>query len=63
MREEMGYGRQGAQQGPALKSCEGVRDAVAEWLVVPSGMERAVEAVLGSAFAAGSWMSRQSADD
>ncbi len=47
VREEMGYGRQGAQQGPALKSCEGVRDAVAEWLVVPSGMERAVEAVLG----------------
>lgn len=47
VREEMGYGRQGAQQGPALKSCEGVREAVAEWLVVPSGMERAVEAVLG----------------
>ena len=47
VREEMGYGRQGTQQGPALKSCEGVRDAVAEWLVIPSGMERAVEAVLG----------------
>jgi chromosome segregation protein len=47
VREEMGYGRQGMQQGPALKSCEGVRDAVAEWLVIPSGMERAVEAVLG----------------
>ncbi|HMS85991.1 MAG TPA: chromosome segregation protein SMC, partial [Nitrospira sp.] len=47
VREEMGYGRQGVQQGPALKSCEGVRDAVAEWLVIPSGMERAVEAVLG----------------
>ncbi len=47
VREEMGYGRQGADQGPALKSCEGVRDAVAEWLVIPSGMERAVEAVLG----------------
>lgn len=47
VREEMGYGRQGVQQGPALKSCEGVRDAVAEWLIVPSGMERAVEAVLG----------------
>lgn len=47
VREEMGYGRQGIQQGPALKSCDGVRDAVAEWLVVPSGMERAVEAVLG----------------
>jgi len=24
VREEMGYGRQGVQQGPALKSCEGV---------------------------------------
>ncbi len=47
VREEMGYGRQGADQGPALKSCEGVRDAVAEWLVIPSGMERAIEAVLG----------------
>lgn len=47
VREEMGYGRQGAQQGPALKSCDGVRDAVAEWLVIPPGMERAVEAVLG----------------
>jgi chromosome segregation protein len=47
VREEMGYGRQGTQQGPALKSCEGVRDAVAEWLVIPPGMDRAVEAVLG----------------
>ncbi|HEX5544338.1 MAG TPA: hypothetical protein VFX10_02510, partial [Nitrospira sp.] len=47
VREEMGYGRQGTQQGPALKSCDGVRDAVAEWLVIPSGMERAVEVVLG----------------
>ncbi|MGE3976182.1 MAG: hypothetical protein AB7F94_01170, partial [Nitrospira sp.] len=47
VREEMGYGRQGTQQGPVLKSCDGVRDAVAEWLVIPSGMERAVEAVLG----------------
>jgi chromosome segregation protein len=47
VREEMGYSRQGANQGPALRSCEGVRDAVAEWLVIPSGMERAVEAVLG----------------
>jgi chromosome segregation protein len=47
VREEMGYGRQGTDQGPALKSCEEVRDAVAEWLVIPSGMERAIEAVLG----------------
>ncbi len=47
VREEMGYGRQGADEGTALKSCEGVRDAVAEWLVIPPGMDRAVEAVLG----------------
>ena len=47
VREEMGYGRQGAQESPALKSCEGVRDAVAEWLTVPPGVERAVEAILG----------------
>ena len=47
VQEEMGYGRQGTNQGPALKSCEGVRDAVAEWLTIPPGMERAVEAVLG----------------
>lgn len=47
VREEMGYGRQGADEGTALKSCEGVRDALAEWLVIPPGMDRAVEAVLG----------------
>ncbi len=47
VREEMGYGRQGMQESPALKSCEGVRDAVAEWLTVPPGVERAVEAILG----------------
>jgi len=47
VREEMGYGRQGTDESTALKSCAGVRDAVAEWLVVPPGMDRAVEAVLG----------------
>jgi chromosome segregation protein len=47
VREEMGYGRQGTDEGTALKSCEGVRDAVAEWLAIPSGLDRAVEAVLG----------------
>lgn len=47
VREEMGYGRQGAQNSPALKSCDGVQDAVAEWLTVPAGMDRAVEAILG----------------
>ena len=47
VREEMGYGRQGADESTALKSCEGVQDAVAEWLVIPPGLDRAVEAVLG----------------
>ncbi len=44
--EEMGYGR-GGEDGTALKSCEGVREALAEWLVVPPGLDRAVEAILG----------------
>lgn len=44
--EEMGYGRTG-EDGTALKSCEGVREALAEWLVVPPGLDRAVEAILG----------------
>jgi chromosome segregation protein len=47
VREEMGYGRRGADESTALKSCEGVYDAVAEWLTIPPGMDRAVEAVLG----------------
>lgn len=47
VREEMGYGREGTDDGTALKSCDGVRDAVAEWLIIPPGMDRAVEAVLG----------------
>lgn len=47
VREEMGYGREGQDESTALKSCEGVRDAIAEWLVIPPGMDRAVEAVLG----------------
>ncbi|MBD0316078.1 MAG: chromosome segregation protein SMC [Nitrospiraceae bacterium] len=47
VREEMGYGREGTDEGTALKSCQGVRDAVAEWLVIPPGLDRAVEAVLG----------------
>ncbi len=44
--EEMGYGRRG-EDGTALKACEGVREALAEWLVVPPGLDRAVEAILG----------------
>jgi len=47
VREEMGYGRQGTDESTALKSCTGVQDAVAEWLVIPPGLDRAVEAVLG----------------
>ncbi len=47
LREDMGYGRPGDEEGTALKTCEGVRDAVAEWLIVPSGLDRAVEALLG----------------
>lgn len=47
VREEMGYGRQGGDDGTALKSCDGVRDAIAEWLHVPPGLDRAVQAVLG----------------
>ena len=47
VREEMGYGREGQEEGTALRACEGVRDALAEWLEIPSGLDRAVEAVLG----------------
>ena len=44
---DMGYGRRGAEESTALKACTGVRGAIAEWLVVPSGWDRAVEAILG----------------
>ncbi|MBM4125244.1 MAG: hypothetical protein FJ246_09895, partial [Nitrospira sp.] len=48
IREEMGYGRAGAEEATSLRTaCQGVREAVAEWLVVPAGMDRAIEAVLG----------------
>ena len=47
VREEMGYGRDGSDEGTALKSCGGVQDALAEWLVIPPGLDRAVEAFLG----------------
>lgn len=47
VREELGYGREGEEDGASLRSCEGVGDAIAEWLIVPDGYERAVEAVLG----------------
>ena len=47
LQEDMGYGRRGDEESTALKACKGVRDAIAEWLVVPSGWDRAVEASLG----------------
>ncbi|MGZ8421853.1 MAG: chromosome segregation protein SMC [Nitrospira sp.] len=47
VREEMGYGREGEEEGTALKTCEGVREALAEWLVIPQGLDRAVETILG----------------
>jgi chromosome segregation protein len=47
LQEDMGYGRRGDEESTALKACSGVRDAIAEWLVVPPGWDRAVEAILG----------------
>ncbi|BCA55921.1 Chromosome partition protein Smc [Nitrospira sp. KM1] len=47
LREAMGYARTGAEESTALKGCDGVQEAIAEWLEVPSGLERAVEAILG----------------
>ena len=47
LREDMGYGRPGDEEATALKGCQGVQDAVAEWLLVPPGLDRAVEALLG----------------
>lgn len=48
IREEMGYGREGEGEAASLRAaCRGVREAVAEWLVVPPGLERAIEAALG----------------
>ena len=48
LREEMGYGREGEEEATSIRSaCAGVKESVAEWLRVPPGLERAVEAVLG----------------
>ena len=47
LREDMGYGRSGDEESPALKACKGVHDAVAEWLDVPDGFDRAVESLFG----------------
>jgi chromosome segregation protein len=47
VREEMGYGKAGEEEGTALKTCDGVREALAEWLIIPPGLDRAVETILG----------------
>ncbi|HEY7533876.1 MAG TPA: chromosome segregation protein SMC, partial [Nitrospiraceae bacterium] len=47
LQEDMGYGRCGEEEATALKACAGVHDAVAEWLSIPPGLDRAVEAILG----------------
>ncbi len=47
IRHEMGFGRTGEEDSTSLRACEGIHDSIAEWLVVPPGLERAIEAVLG----------------
>ena len=47
LQEDMGYGRCGQEEATALKACTGVHDAVAEWLIIPPGLDRAVDAILG----------------
>jgi chromosome segregation protein len=47
-REETGYGRVGQEETTSLRrACAGLKTAVAEWLIVPPELERAVESVLG----------------
>jgi chromosome segregation protein len=61
LREEMGYGREGEEGATSIRSaCAGVRESVAEWLRVPAGLERAVEAVLGERLRA--WLVSESGD-
>ncbi len=61
LREEMGYGREGEEEGTSLRAaCAGVKESVAEWLIVPPGVERAVEAVLGERLHA--WLISEPAD-
>ena len=47
VREEMGYGKEGEENETSLKTCEGVRQALAEWLIIPPGLDKAVETILG----------------
>jgi chromosome segregation protein len=54
LREDMGYGREGEQTQSLRVVCKGVGEAVPEWLDVPAGLERAIEAVLGDRVRA--WM-------
>ncbi len=54
LREDMGYGRDGEQTESLRALCKGVGEAVPEWLDVPAGLERAIEAVLGDRVRA--WM-------
>jgi chromosome segregation protein len=61
LREEMGYGREGEEGATSLRAaCAGVKESVAEWLIVPPGLERAVEAVLGERLHA--WLVSEPAD-
>lgn len=61
LREEMGYGREGEEEGTSLRAaCDGVKESVAEWLIVPPGLERAVEAVLGERLHA--WLINEPSD-
>src|SRR5690348_16082448 len=61
LREEMGYGREGEDEGTSLRAaCAGVKESVAEWLIVPPGLERAVEAVFGERLHA--WLIGEPAD-
>ena len=47
VREEMGYGREGEEATTSVRTCDGIRDAIAECLVVANGYDRAIEALLG----------------
>src|SRR5690348_17151555 len=61
LREEMGYGREGEEEGTSLRAaCAGVKESVAEWFIVPPGLERAVEAVLGERLHA--WLINEPSD-
>jgi|CXWL01.1.fsa_nt_gi chromosome segregation protein len=61
LREAMGYGRRGEESSTSVRAaCHGVREAVAEWITVPAGLDRAVEAMLGERLRA--WLVNQPID-